>query len=191
MADLRPFGIDEPLVSDSLAAGADLVSFSGDKLLGGPQAGILAGKAELVDRLRRNPLFRMLRVDKMTYHALEATLRNMLLERWDAIPTLAMIRQTPAEIYARAEALLQRFSAIKAEIIPGKSVIGGGSTPDQELDTWLIALESADAAGVERRLRAGDPPVVARIDDDRVLLDLRTVLQKEEDELGGALTPLQ
>jgi L-seryl-tRNA(Ser) seleniumtransferase len=187
MADLRPFGVDEPLVADSLAAGADLVSFSGDKLLGGPQAGILAGKADLVERLRRNPLFRMLRVDKMTYHALEATLRNVLLERWDAIPALAMIRQTAAEIYTRAEALLQRFPKIEAEIVPGNSVIGGGSTPDQQLDTWLIALDSADAAGTERQLRAGDPPVVARIEDKRLVVDLRTVLREEEDELGAAL----
>jgi L-seryl-tRNA(Ser) seleniumtransferase len=187
VADLRPFGINEPLVSESLDAGVDLVSFSGDKLLGGPQAGILAGKAELVDRLRRNPLFRMLRVDKLTYHALEATLRNVLLERWNAIPALAMIRETPAEIYARAEALLARFPSVEAEILPGKSVIGGGSTPDQELDTWLIALDAPDATNAERGLRAGDPPVVARIEDDRVVLDLRTVLRAEEDDLGAVL----
>ena len=188
LADLHPFGIDEPLAADSLAAGIDLVSFSGDKLLGGPQAGILAGKSEIVDRLRRNPLFRMLRVDKMTYHALETTLRHLLLERWDAIPALAMIRQTPAEIYARAEALLKRHPDVESEIIPGKSVIGGGSTPDQELDTWLIALTAPDAVEAERRLRAADPPVVARIQDDRVVLDLRTVLPEEEDALGAVLS---
>ncbi len=187
LADLRPFGIDEPIVADSLAAGVDLVSFSGDKLLGGPQAGILAGKAEFVDRLRRNPLFRMLRVDKMTYHALESALRNTLLERWAEIPAIAMIRQTAAEIYARTEGVLARFPKIEAEIIPGKSVIGGGSTPDQDLDTWLIALDASDAPATERRLRAGDPPVVARIQDDRVVVDLRTVLQEEEDVLGAAL----
>lgn len=188
LADLRPFGIDEPLVPDSLAAGVDLVSFSGDKLLGGPQAGILAGKAEVVDRLRRNPLFRMLRVDKMTYQALESALRNTLLERWGDIPALAMIRQTAAEIYSRAEGLLQRFTQVEAEIVPGKSVVGGGATPDQDLDTWLIALDASDAAATERRLRAGDPPVVARIQDDRVVVDLRTVLHEEEDELGAALS---
>ena len=108
VADLRAFGIDEPLVSDSLQAGADLVSFSGDKLLGGPQAGILAGKPEIVARLRRNPLFRALRLDKLIYQALETTLRNLLLERWDEIPALAMIRQAADEIRARAEALLAR-----------------------------------------------------------------------------------
>src|SRR6185369_3659015 len=92
VVDLRPFGIDEPLVADSLKAGVDLVSISGDKLLGGPQAGILAGKPEMVTRLRRNPLFRALRLDKMIYQALENTLRDVLLERWECVPALAMIR---------------------------------------------------------------------------------------------------
>ena len=115
MADLRPFGIDEPLVSESLAAGADLVSFSGDKLLGGPQAGILAGKAEIVARLRRNPLFRALRVDKMIYQALETTLRNLLLERWENIPAIAMIRQTPAAIYRARRGAARPLSRISTQ----------------------------------------------------------------------------
>src|SRR5439155_11825848 len=126
--DLTPFGIHEPLASESLRAGADLVSFSGDKLLGGPQAGILAGRAEVVARLRRNPMFRALRVDKLIYQALESTLRHLLLERWEQIPALAMLAQTPAAIYQRAEALLARTPEIDAEIMPGKSVIGGGAT---------------------------------------------------------------
>src|SRR5205085_4223054 len=104
--DLRPFGIDEPLMAESIAAGADLVSFSGDKLLGGPQAGILAGRAELVARLRRNPLFRALRLDKLITHSLEATLKNIVLERWDRIPALLMIRQSAEQIRDRAERLL-------------------------------------------------------------------------------------
>jgi L-seryl-tRNA(Ser) seleniumtransferase len=187
MADLRPFGIEEPLVGESLAAGADLVSFSGDKLLGGPQAGILAGKAELVSRLRRNPLFRALRVDKLIYHALEDTLRNVLLERWEHIPAVAMIRQPAEEIYGRAEALLRRFPQIDAEILPGKSVIGGGSTPDQSLDTWLITPHCDSVTEAERLLRSGNPPVVARIEDERLVIDLRTVLREEEDDLGRRL----
>jgi L-seryl-tRNA(Ser) seleniumtransferase len=189
LVDLRPYGIDEPLVTDSLGAGTDLVSFSGDKLLGGPQAGILAGKPEIVARLRRNPMFRALRLDKMIYQALQATLHNLLLERWDMIPALAMIRQTADEVRARAEALLQR-TALEAELIPGASVIGGGATPEQSIPTWLIAIACPDVAGAERRLRTGNPPVIARIENDKLILDLRTVFRDEEQELGVALGAL-
>ena len=190
IADLRAFGIEEPLVGDSLKAGADLVSFSGDKLLGGPQAGILAGKPEMVARLRRNPLFRALRVDKTIYQALENTLRHLLLERWEGIPALAMIRQSPEEIRARAEAMLSRAPGIHAEVVPGSSVIGGGATPEQPIPTWLIAVECADVVDAERALRVGDPPVVARIEGGKLILDLRTVLHEEEDELAGVLKKL-
>jgi L-seryl-tRNA(Ser) seleniumtransferase len=195
VADLRAFGIDEPLVSQSLKAGADLVSFSGDKLLGGPQAGILAGKAETIARLRRNPLFRALRLDKMIYQALAETLRRLLFERWDEIPALAMIRQTPEQIKARAESLIAEAPGLRAEIVPGRSVIGGGATPEQSLPTWLIAIAGRDADrdtcrdlhDAERALRANDPPVIARIENDRLLLDLRTVFRDEEAELRRAL----
>ncbi|MBZ5579626.1 MAG: L-seryl-tRNA(Sec) selenium transferase [Acidobacteriia bacterium] len=186
VVDLRPFGIDEPLVSDSLAAGADLVSFSGDKLLGGPQAGILAGRAELVARLRRNPLFRALRLDKLVTLALETTLRNLVLERWDAVPALAMIFQSADEIRARSEALLPRLS-LRARLIAGASVIGGGATPEQSLPTWLIALACADVVEAERRLRAGEPPVIARIENETLLFDLRTVFREEEEDLVAAV----
>jgi L-seryl-tRNA(Ser) seleniumtransferase len=187
LADLRPFGIEEPLVAESLAAGVDLVSFSGDKLLGGPQAGILAGKPELIARLRRNPLFRALRLDKLICQALETTLRNLLFERWEAIPALAMIRQPAEAIRERAAALLARTPRLQAAVIPGKSLIGGGATPDQSLPTWLIAIECANAAAAERRLRACDPPVVARIEENRLIVDLRTVFQDEETALAAAL----
>jgi len=186
IVDLRPFGIEEPLVADSLGAGVDLVSFSGDKLLGGPQAGILAGKAELVARLRRNPMFRALRLDKTIYQALEATLRNLLLERWDEVPALAMIRQTAEQVRSRAEGLLDRCP-IGAELVPGQSVIGGGATPEQSIPTWLIAIRCEDVVAAEQRLRAGDPPVIARIENGRLLLDLRTVFPEEEQELAAAL----
>src|SRR5262249_30060834 len=129
VVDLRAFGIDEPLVSESLEAGADLVSFSGDKLLAGPQAGILAGKPEMVARLRRNPLFRALRLDKVICQILEHTLRNLLLERWDQVPALAMIRQPAEEIRVRAQSLAARLPG--AEVRSGSSVIGGGATPEQ------------------------------------------------------------
>jgi L-seryl-tRNA(Ser) seleniumtransferase len=188
VVDLRPFGIDEPLAADSLRAGVDLVSFSGDKLLGGPQAGILAGRAEIVARLRRNPLFRALRLDKLICQSLENTLRNLLLERWDAVPALAMIRQTADSIRERAERLVARVPGIRAEVVPGHSVIGGGATPEQAIPTWLIAISCPDVAAAEARLRAGDPPIIARIEDGRLILDLRTVLPEEEAEVVAALS---
>ena len=189
LVDLRAFGVDEPVAGESLRAGADLVSFSGDKLLGGPQAGILAGKADLVARLRRNPLFRALRLDKLIYQALEHTLRSILLERWENIPALAMIRQTASEIRTRAEALAASVPEVKTEIIEGQSVIGGGATPEQSIPTWLIAV-SGDANEIERALRGGNPPVIARIENDQVLIDLRTVFPEEETELTDALRAL-
>ena len=187
IADLRPFGVDEPLVGDSLKAGVDLICFSGDKLLGGPQAGILAGKPELIARLRRNPLFRALRVDKMIYQVLESTLRHVLLEQWNQIPALAMIRATPDQIRARAEALLMRVSDARAEIIRGQSVIGGGATPEQPIPTWLIAWACDDVVATERKLRQNDPPVIARIENNRLIVDLRTVFAEQEADLIGAL----
>jgi L-seryl-tRNA(Ser) seleniumtransferase len=186
IADLRSYGIDEPRVTDSLGAGVDLLSFSGDKLLGGPQAGILAGKPELVTRLRRNPMFRALRLDKIIYQALETTLRALLLEDWDAIPALGMIRQTADQVRARAEALLARYS-IRAELVPGKSVIGGGATPEQSIPTWLIGICCDDLTAAEKRLRENTPPVIARIEHDRLVLDLRTVFAEEEAQLATAL----
>ena len=190
VVDLRAFGIDEPLVSDSLSAGVDLVSFSGDKLLGGPQAGILAGRPELVARLRRNPLFRALRLDKVIYQVLENTLRNLLLERWDDVPALAMLRQSADQIRQRALALVARVPGLRAEVVAGESVIGGGATPEQSIPTWVIAVDCANVVEAERRLRAGDPPVVARIEDGRLIFDLRTVFSAEEETLLAALNRL-
>jgi L-seryl-tRNA(Ser) seleniumtransferase len=187
LIDLRAFGIEEPLVSASLSAGVDLVSFSGDKLMGGPQAGILAGRPELVARMRRNPLFRALRLDKVIYQVLENTLRNLLLERWDEVPALAMLRQSAEQIRERALALVARTPGLHAEVIAGASVIGGGATPEQLIPTWLIAVDCASVVDAERRLRAGDPPVVARIEDGRLIFDLRTVFRTEEETLLAAL----
>jgi L-seryl-tRNA(Ser) seleniumtransferase len=190
IVDLRPFGINEPLVSESLNAGADLLSFSGDKLLGGPQAGILAGKPEIVARLRRNPMFRALRLDKLIYQALENTLRALLFEQWDRIPALGMIRMSEGQIRARAERLLAKLPALNARIEQGESVIGGGSTPEQSIPTCLIVIECQDVNAAERKLRRNDPPVIARIEDDRLVLDLRTVFADEEEELARALQAL-
>jgi L-seryl-tRNA(Ser) seleniumtransferase len=188
--DLRAFGIHEPLVADSLSAGVDLVSFSGDKLLGGPQAGILAGRQELVARLRRNPMFRALRLDKVIYQVLENTLRNLLLERWDEVPALAMLRQSAEGIRERARALVARVPGLRAEVIAGESVTGGGATPEQSIPTWVIAVDCGDVVEAERSLRAGDPPVVARIEDGRLIFDMRTVFAAEEEILLAALQGL-
>jgi len=185
LVDLRGYGIDEPLVSDSLAAGVDVLTFSGDKLLGGPQAGLIAGDRSLIDRIRRNPMFRALRVDKLIYAALETTLRHLLFENYDAIPALRMLRATAESIKDRAEHLLQDLGG-RAAIMAGRSVAGGGSTPDQSLPTWLVSLE-CEPVEAERQLRAGDPPVIARIEYDRLVLDLRTVAPAEEPALIQAL----
>jgi L-seryl-tRNA(Ser) seleniumtransferase len=187
VADLRAFGMEEPLVGDSIRAGVNLVSFSGDKLLGGPQAGILAGDRELVARLRRNPMFRALRLDKVIYQALETTLRYLVLERWDRIPALRMISQSSDELRARAERLSERLDGLRAAVIEGSSMIGGGSTPGQPLQSWPIAIDCANVVEAERRCRLSDPPVVARIEDGRLLLDLRTVFAEEEDELARVI----
>jgi L-seryl-tRNA(Ser) seleniumtransferase len=174
---LIDIGLNEPLVTASLAAGIGLVSFSGDKLLGGPQAGIIAGDTDLVARVRRNPMFRALRLDKMMCQALEETLRAFVLEDWERLPALRMIRMTADEIRARAERLLPG-----AELVAGESVIGGGSTPDRSIPTWLVSLPM-----IERELRSNDPPVISRVEGGRTLLDLRTVFPDEEAELKLAL----
>ena len=185
IVDLTQFSIEEPLVADSLTAGVNLVSFSGDKLLGGPQAGILSGDAALVARLRRNPLYRALRLDKLVTQALETTLRHLLFEQWELIPALRMIRMSPADIRGRARRIAAKVPGI--ELIEGKSVAGGGSTPEQSLPTWLIAVPG-DAVENERALRAHVPPVIGRIENDRLVLDLRTVFPQDEPDLITTLT---
>ncbi len=185
--DLSPFGIREPLVSESLDAGVNVVSFSGDKLLGGPQAGLIVGDAELVTRLRRNPLFRALRIDKLITQALETTLRHLVFERWEEIPALRMIRMTADEIGERASRM--KSSVPLLSVVEGRSVAGGGSTPDQWLPTWLLAIPG-DAVATEQKLRAGAPPVIGRIENDRLVLDLRTVMPEEDEELRRALSTL-
>ncbi len=170
LVDLKPFGIDEPLVEDSLAAGVNLVSFSGDKLLGGPQAGLLAGDADLIARSApQSNAFRALRLDKLVTQALETTLRHLLFEQWDLIPALRMIRMSPAEIRGRAKRIAAKVPNL--ELIDGKSVAGGGSTPEQSLPTWLIAVPG-DPVDQERALRSQTPPVIGRIENDRLVLDL-------------------
>ena len=174
--------IREPLVKESLDAGVNLVSFSGDKLLGGQQAGILTGDADLVARTRKNPLFRALRVDKLVIKGLAETFRDLIFAKYDQIPALKMLRMSAPEIRARAEKIRVHVPAL--EIIEGRSVAGGGSTPDQSLPTWLLAI-SGDVVQIEKKLRAKN--IIARIENDRVVLDLRTVFPEEEEELVRVL----
>ena len=182
---------DEPAPRSSIDAGADLVLFSGDKLLGGPQAGIIAGSAASVGSIRKHPLMRELRVDKMTYAALEATLQEYVSGRADqTIPVARMIAMTAEAIAARAESITDRLRGgeLSAEIVEGMSVLGGGSAPGSALPTRLIALthRTLNADQLEERLRGAEPPVIARIDQNRVVLDPRT-MAPHEDELVVAV----
>jgi L-seryl-tRNA(Ser) seleniumtransferase len=197
LADLSASGITEPTVRESIAAGFSLVLFSADKLLGGPQAGIIAGKKEIVARVRRHPLFRTLRVDKLTIAALEATLRAYLRGAWNDIPAQRMIRLPLQEIAARTkkfhDALQAQAAALDAEIeiADGSSLVGGGSTPAQSLPTKLLRIASArhSAAQLEAHLRQAPAgiAVIARIEDERLLLDLRTVFPEQEPALLQSL----
>jgi L-seryl-tRNA(Ser) seleniumtransferase len=187
LANLRPFGLEEPLVADSIAAGVDLVSFSCDKLLGGPQAGIIAGRTELVRQVRRNPMYRALRVDKLILQSLQVTLRHALKQDWDSIPVMRMIGASLDELWRRAERVSNRLSGIPLRIRQGESTIGGGSTPDQCLPTWVIELSPPNPVSFERRLRDAPVPVIARIEHDKILLDLRTVSEREEEWLIAAI----
>lgn len=187
IADLRRFGIQEPLVSESLASGVNLVSFSCDKLLGGPQSGIVAGDQALVERVRRHPMYRAFRVDKLILEALEVTLRHLLTEHWQELPALRALAMTPEEVRTRAERLARRLPKLNMRVVPGESKAGGGSTPDQSLPTWLLQIEVPAVNEFERRLRAAPIPVIARIEDDRLTIDLRTVAPEEEDALVAAV----
>jgi len=177
---------NEPGVLDSLRSGVHVVTYSGDKLLGGPQAGLISGREDLVRKMRSNSLFRALRVDKLTYAALEATLLAYIKRDYSAIPALRMIELSKAEMAHRAEALKAKLTSaeLRAELIDGESLIGGGSAPSSTLPTTLLALTcySLSADELARRLRSSDPPVIARVEEGRVLLDLRTVFP-EQDEL--------
>jgi L-seryl-tRNA(Ser) seleniumtransferase len=192
LVSLRSLGINESGVADSLRAGVDLVTYSGDKMLGGPQAGMLSGREELIQRVRANPLFRALRVDKLTYAALEATLWEYVRQNHDAIPFVHMLRAPADEVRKRAEALCERLRAarrLRAEIVNGESLIGGGSAPTSTLPTFLVAIavEALSADELAARLRANSTPVIVRVEEGRVLLDLRTVLNDEEAEVLRAL----
>ena len=195
--DLRSVGINgEPGVLDSLRIGVDIVTYSGDKLLGGPQAGLISGRADLVARMRSNSLFRALRVDKLTYAALEATLLAYVKRDHDAVPVLRMMRLSKDEIARRAETIVTRVQGAEAKpaklkmtLCEGESVIGGGAAPAAVLPTRLIALSHIDLSADElcARLRASTPPVIARVEEGRVVIDLRTLFPEQDTVLVEVL----
>lgn len=190
--DLRSVGIsDEPTVHESLRAGVDVVTYSGDKLLGGPQSGLLSGRSDLIVRMRSNSLFRALRVDKLTYAALEATLLAYLKGDDNAIPTVRMMRLSADEIGERAASLIAGLASekLRAEITSGESVIGGGAAPSAVLPTRLIALthDNFSADQLCARLRGNDPAIIARVESGRVLLDLRTVSPEQDSAVAACL----
>jgi L-seryl-tRNA(Ser) seleniumtransferase len=186
LLDLARFGLaGEPTAGDAVRAGADIVAMSGDKLLGGPQAGVIVGRAEMVSRLRKNPLLRALRVDKLTIAALEATLAlyrdpDQAVQR---IPALAMLTATQEVIRARALDVTDALCAvgIGADVVESIGSVGGGAFPTARIPSAAVRL-AGDATALEERLRAGTPPIVARVADDHVLLDLRTVPMRD---VGG------
>jgi L-seryl-tRNA(Ser) seleniumtransferase len=192
------FGLaHEPTPQESIAAGVGLVFFSGDKLLGGPQAGIIVGRAELVQRLERHPLARAVRIDKLSLVALTATLVHYIRgEAVEKVPVWRMVATPLGELEERARGW-QRAIGLRATLVEGLSTIGGGSLPGETLPTWAVAIDCdgipGGAEGLARRLREAEPPVVARIEEDRVILDPRTVLPEEDEALlravGGALSP--
>lgn len=195
--DLSRYGlIHEPTVQETVSAGADVVSFSGDKMLGGPQAGIIVGKKNVVERIKKNPVNRALRIDKMTLAALEATLHMYRDERkaLSQIPTLRMLTLPIEEIAKKAKRLRNRIKAIsedrlKAELFDGSSRVGGGSLPLQELPTKCVGVQMAglSASRLERRMRKSSPPVVGRIEDDWMIIDLRTVQTEEIPMISNTL----
>ncbi len=199
LTELSDCGVrDEPKARESLAAGADLVCFSGDKLLGGPQAGIIAGREELIRPIRSNPLMRVLRVDKLTYAALEATLISYKKgKEREEIPVINMIAARRDDIERRARKLARRLrprlrAELELKLLAGFSVVGGGSCPEVQLPTMLLALADRQVSpnSLEEKLRLGEPPVIARVEKDQVLVDLRTVLPEQEPALVEAMARL-
>jgi L-seryl-tRNA(Ser) seleniumtransferase len=190
--DLRSVEVNgEPTVLDSLEAGVDVIAYSGDKLLGGPQAGVLSGRSDLIARMRANSLFRALRVDKLTYAALEATLLAYVKGDYGSIPFLRMMRLSKQAIGSRAEAVANQVQSadLNIEVIEGESVIGGGAAPSAVLPTRLLAITSKTLSAEElsKRLRKSEPPIIARVEEGRVLLDLRTVFPEQDASLRDAL----
>ena len=196
LVPLEAMGISgEPTVQHSLRAGVDIVTYSGDKLLGGPQAGLLSGSPAVIAQVRANPLFRALRVDKLVYSMLESTLLAYLRQQYDAIPALRFMGIPGEELLRRAEALAARLRescrGLNIEVVPCSSLVGGGAAPGWDLPSQGIAIGTAAADELLRRLRGNDPPIVARIEEGRVLLDMRTIFPAEEAEIVAAFESLE
>jgi L-seryl-tRNA(Ser) seleniumtransferase len=182
---------DEPLVDHALQDGADIVTFSGDKLLGGPQAGVIVGRARLIRSIEKHPLVRAMRVDKMTLAALQATLAIYLEGRANELPLWRLLTASADDLRTRAQQLAHSIedqlssSGVKAEVVPTEAVAGGGSLPGSQLASFAVAVSHPErsASNIAARLRAGDPPVVGRIEDDAVLVDMRAVLPNQDGAL--------
>ena len=199
MVDLEQYGIkDEPSVAQSMSAGADVVSFSGDKLFGGPQAGIIIGRKVYIDAMKKNPLTRAFRIDKMTLAALEATLRLYLdpMEAETQIPTLSMLAKTSDDLREKAEQLCKKIrekvdpSYCHLQVVEEVGQVGGGSVPTQLLDTWAVAIssENTPATFIELKMRENDIPIIGRISKDRYLLDVRTIEEKDFEIVAACLS---
>jgi L-seryl-tRNA(Ser) seleniumtransferase len=192
--DLRNVGVrGEPMIADSLRAGVDVVTYSGDKLLGGPQAGLISGDVDLVKKIRGNPLFRALRVDKMFYAALEATLLAYLREDYDAIPTLRMMRTSEEDLQRRAEHMARHLRVtspqLEVDVLESRAVLGGGSAPGTSLPSRALAVKTGELSADRMlvALRDWETPIIARVEDERVLLDLRTVEEAQDAVITAAL----
>lgn len=198
LVDLSEFGLgDEPVISRSIADGVDLVMFSGDKLLGGVQAGFIVGKSAYVEKIRKSPMYRALRVDKLAYAAIEATLGSYARgAQFEEIPTLRMLSEPAESILARSERLVSRITdrttGLDLNVFEGESVIGGGSAPDAKPKTWVIEIgrEGRTPEELAESLRMRSVPVIGRISDEKLILDLRTVFEDEEEVLENAIAQL-
>ncbi|HEX3015808.1 MAG TPA: L-seryl-tRNA(Sec) selenium transferase [Desulfobacteria bacterium] len=193
LADVGQFGLPyEPTVQDVVDAGVDLVTFSGDKLLGGPQAGIIAGKRKLIERLRTDQLTRALRIDKLTLAALEATLRIYLAERYQEIPTIAMLSLGQTELAERARNLAELLkgetgTAADISVEKGYSQVGGGSLPTAKPETYVVAVKPhlTSVSALEKFIRTNDHPVLAYVQNDKLMLDVRTLLPGDMEQIGA------
>ena len=187
--NLQQFGIlDEPCVQDSIQAGVDVVSFSGDKLLGGPQAGIILGKKQYLDVLKKHPLNRAMRVDKMTLAALEATLRSYETGMTEEIPVISMLSAKPDALQQKAEKLAAMLAGagMTVEIVPTESRVGGGSVPNHALPSFAVAFDR-EVTALEEALRTGLQPIIGRIHEGRYLLDVRTLFEDDFPTIVEAL----